>query len=180
MEKKYSSLIILIIVIGVIIGGYYLYKQNSDDDFYDNYSLQNNATYNATEQSNVILAMILSSMISSKSNSTINIHLESAKKNITKSLNYDQNMVKSAKTDSQKKYAQLLILQTQGMVKYIDLLDEINIAAQKDQNKLDGLMKQLDELRNQTKNYQEQLENIKNNDSELKKRINEEDKKSAN
>ena len=41
-------------------------------------------------------------------------------------------------------------------------------------------MKQLDELRNQTKDYQEQLENIKNEDSELKKRINEKDKKTAN
>lgn len=180
MEKKYSSLIILIIVIGAIIGGYYLYKQNSDDEFYDNYSLQNNATYNATEQSNIILSMILTSMISSKSNSTIEIYLKSAKNNITKSLNYDQDLLKSAKTDSQKKYAQLLILQTQGMVKYIELLDKINIATQKDPNKLDELMKQLDELRNQTKDYQEQLENIKNNDSELKKRINEEDKKTAN
>lgn len=180
MEKKYSSLIALIIVIGAIFGGYFLYKQNSDDEFYDNYSLQNNATYNATEQSNIILAMILTSMISSKSNSTIDVYLESAKNNISISLNYDQKMLKSAKTDSQKKYAQLLIFQTKGMVKYIDLLDEMNIATQKDPNKMDGLMTQLDELRNQTKDYQEQLENIKNADSELKKRINEKDKETAN
>ena len=104
MEKKYSSLIILIIVVAAITGGYFLYKQNSDDEYYDNYSLQNNATYNATEQSNVILAGIFTSIISSNgTTSSIDKSLKNAKGNITLALNYDQKMLEKAKTESQEK-----------------------------------------------------------------------------
>jgi septal ring factor EnvC (AmiA/AmiB activator) len=89
-------------------------------------------------------------------------------------------MLKTAKTESQKKYAQILILQTKTMIKYIDLLGALKVVSQKNPNKADEIMKQLDEMRNQTKDYQQELDNIKKQDSELKKRINVENKKSEN
>ncbi len=64
MENKQMSFIFLIMILAAIMGGYYLYKEKNDQEFYNNYHLQNNATYNATEQSNIILAMIVTSMIS--------------------------------------------------------------------------------------------------------------------
>lgn len=180
MKNRKRSLIFLIIILTVIIGCYYLYKEKNDQEFYNNYHLQNNATYNATEQSNVILAMIVTSMITSQSNSTIDSYLDSAKNNISLTLEYDQKMLKNAKTESQKKYAQVLILQTKTMIKYIDLLGKLKVVSQKNPNNADEIMKQLDETRNQTIDYQQELDNIKKQDSELKKRINEENKKSVN
>ena len=178
MEKKYTSLIILIIVIAVITGGFYLYKQNNDDEYYHNYLLQNNSTYNATEESNVILATVVTSMITSKSSdSTIDGYLKSAKNNISLTMVYDKEMLKNARTESQKNYAQVLMLQTRAMIKYIGLLGELNVASQNNPGETDKIMKQLDELRNQTKDYQNELDSITNNDPELKKRINEENKK---
>ncbi|HSO26056.1 MAG TPA: hypothetical protein VLR54_05475, partial [Methanobacteriaceae archaeon] len=146
--------------------------------YYHNYLLQNNSTYNATEESNVILAMVVTSMITSKSSdSAIDGYLKSAKNNISLTMVYDQEMLKNARTESQKNYAQVLILQTRAMIKYIGLLGELNVSSQNNPGENDKIMKQLDELRNQTKDYQNELDSIKNNDPELKKRINEENKK---
>ncbi len=82
-------------------------------------------------------------------------------------------MLKNAKTESQKKYAQVLILQTKAMIKYINLLGSMNVASQKNPNETDEIMKQLDAIRNQTLQYQTELDTIKNKDPELKKRIDE-------
>ena len=63
------------------------------------------------------------------------------------------------------------------MIKYINLLDELK-NSQKDQTKTKELLSQIDKTRNQTISYQTELEKVKNNDSELRKRINEINKKS--
>lgn len=180
MENKYLHLIILIIIISSIIGGYYLYKQNSNDEFYNNYEMQNNATYNATKQTNVVLSGVFTSIISSNgTSSNINQSLENAKENISLALNYDQKMLENAKTSKQKEFVKVLTLQTKTIMKYIDLLDKLK-NSQKDHTKTKEILSKIDETRNQTINYQTELEKIKNSDSELKKRINEINKKSEN
>ena len=85
-------------------------------------------------------------------------------------------MVKNYRTDSEKKYGELLLNQSNDMVKFIDLLS-ILYESHNDTTKFKEVMKQLETVKTQEESYQKELDNIRSTDSELDNRLEQIEKK---
>jgi hypothetical protein len=181
MENKYYGLIsaILVVVFIVAVGFIYL----NDNEYYNNYRVQDNCTKSALDLGMTAMTPLISQMMglsnitsTNDTQSNNNTALDGALNNATMALEYQQKMLKNAKTDSEKKYAQTLIEQSKALIDYLNIVKELETNPNSS-NKTSELMNQLEELNNQTQNYQQDLDAIKNNDTNFKKRLTEEDNK---
>ncbi|MGB7969027.1 MAG: hypothetical protein WCF28_05575 [Methanobacterium sp.] len=187
MEKKYYGLIITLAVVVVIAVSGFIYM--NDNEYYNDYKLQENCTNNALELSVTAMTPLIPQMIGSSDSlskitntndtSNNNTALNGALNNATMAQEYQQKMLKNAKTDTEKNYAKTLIEQSKAFIDYLNIIKVLEVNTN-ETNKTTELMNRLDELSNQTQNYQNDLDAIKNNDTNFKNRLNKEDNKDNN
>ena len=173
----------LALVVVIAVSGF-IYM--NDNEYYSDYKLQENCTNNALELSISAMTPIipqilgssdsLSNITNTNDTSNNNTALDGALNNATMAQGYQQKMLKNAKTDTEKKYATTLIEQSKAFIDYLNIIKDLELNTN-GTNKTTELMNQLDELNNQTQNYQKDLESIKNNDTNFKNRLNQEDNK---
>lgn len=181
MEKKYYGAILAALIVVIAIAGFIYLNEN---EYYNDYRLQDNCTKSALDLSITAMTPLIPLMIGSDVSNDTNINntasnntaLDGALNNATMALGYQQDMLKHARTDSEKKYAKILIVQSKALVDYLNLIKELSINTN-ETNKTDELMNQLEELNNETQNSQKDLDAIKNNDTNFKNRLNQEDNK---
>lgn len=176
MKKQY--IIGIVFAIGIMsVLSCYLYNTDQEDTYYDSYENQ----INATNKSMVLCQSAISSIILSKfnnnfTNSNITTDLQGANSSAVSAISYSKEMVKNYRTDSEKKYGELLLNQSNDMVKFIDLLS-ILYESHNDTTKFKEVMKQLETVKTQEESYQKELDNIRSTDSELDNRLEQIEKK---
>lgn len=183
MEKKYYGVIAVIIVVSCLAGGYFYLNEN---DYYDSYKMQGNYTNNAVELTMTAIAPMLPGMMglsNLQTNTTSSFNgsfnetaLNEAQCNATLALNYQQKMLKFAKTDTEKKYAEVLIAQSKALISYLGLIKN---NGSNNTNSSD-FINQLESFSNMTQNYQNQLQNIENGDKTFKNRLKQENQMDTN
>ena len=172
MEKKKLILIVLVLIGMSVVGGYFLYNCIIENRYYENYRLESIKMDGANEQSVSAFANIFAYMMGNGTSFNTTETLEIARYNASSALTYNKEMEKYAITDSEKKYSEIMLKQSYLMIKDIDLLLELDRAAkQKNLNRVSDIMTQLKDYNNQLEQYETELENIKNNDTDFKKRI---------
>ena len=183
MKNKYYGPIVTAVVVMAFIGGYF-YLSN-DNDYYNSYRLQGNCTNNALDLSMTAMApmipamMGLSDVSTNSTNGSVNeTALNEAVNNATLALNYQQKMLKSAKTDTEKNYAKTLIEQSNALLSYLGIVK--TMGTNKNSANNTEFMNQLESFSNQTQNYQNELQTIVNGDTTFKNRLKKEDQKNDN
>ncbi|MFZ0442784.1 MAG: hypothetical protein WAL81_09130 [Methanobacterium sp.] len=172
MDKKKLVLIGLILVSVSFIGVYYLQSSIHEDIYYENYRLESIKMDGANEQSVTATANIFAYMMGNGTSSNTSEILGVARDNASSALEFNKEMQKYAITDSEKKYSEIMLKQSYLMIKDIDLLLELDRAAKhKNLNRVDDIMTQLKDYNDQLEQYETEMENIKNNDTNFKKRI---------
>ncbi len=172
MRKKWLILIALILVGLSVVGGYFLYNCINEDRYYENYRLESIKMDGANEQSVTALANIFAYMMGNGTSANTTNILGIARDNASSALAFNMEMQKYAITKSEKKYAEVMIQQNDLMINDIDLLIELDKASkQKDLNRVNNIMTRMKDINNQMEQYETELENIKNNDPNFKKRI---------
>ncbi len=172
MEMKNLGFIAFILILLTIIGGYNLYNHNKEDRYYENYRFHSIKMDSANDQSVNALSYIFVNLIGNKSQYNTTKALKIAQDNASSALEFDKEMQKYAASRSQKNYSEILIQQTDLMIKNIDLLFQLDKTSKQGNNKgSDELINQIGKVNNQIDYYETELEQIKNNDSEFKKRI---------
>lgn len=176
MEKRYIGLIIFVFVLIVLTAGYFLFC-GGEDSYYNSYEMQVNATNKSMEQSQNAMGMIMLSMMGQNvTNSNITTYIIEANKSTNLAVVYSQDMLKNAKTESQKQYARMLLNQSNEMTKFVDLLNSMTASAH-DSTKVKEIMQKLDGVKTQEESYQNQLDKIRAGDSELNKNLDTVEKK---
>ena len=90
-------------------------------------------------------------------------------------------MISSAKTDTEKKYADVLHKQASDLAKMINLIQELSMAvSNNDKEKIESIINQIEAFGPQLSQYQKDMETIKNSDNTFKARLKEEDRKAHN
>jgi len=170
MKMKYVSVLVLaFLVFSVSVN--YLINQNTDDKYYNSYEKQINSTNKSMEYCQSAMSSIMLSMMGQNiTNSNITSDLMGANNSTVMAINYSQVMLSNAKTDSQKKYASLLLNQSNDMLKFIDLLSILSVST-KDSIKVNNIMKQLDSIKSQEESYQNDLDSIRSTDNDLDKHL---------
>lgn len=165
------------------IGGYFYL--NNEDDYYNCYRLQGNCTENALDLSMNAIAPIIPAMMGLSDISTNGTDgsvnetaLNEAVNNATLALDYQQKMFKSAKTDSEKNYAKVLIEQSNALISYLGIVK--TMGNNKNSTNNTEFMNQLESFSNQTENYQNELQTIINGDKTFENRLKQEDQNNNN
>ncbi len=178
MKKIYSRIILLLIVLVGLFSLYYCFILNSNSEYYKNYEMQILYTNKSMEKCQSSMASIVLSMFGNKSNSNITTDLEYANNSTSLSITYSQEMLRNAKTDSEKKYAEQLIKQSYEMKSIINLLNQLSTNTS-NREKTEEIFKQIGIVENQIIIYQRELENIRSNDQVLNNHLEEIEKKLA-
>ena len=170
MKKQY--IIGIVLALGIISVLFcYLYNMDQEDIYYVSYEHQINATNNSM----ILCQSAMSSIILSKfnnnlTNSNITADLQGANSSAVSAIGYSKEMVKNYRTDSEKKYSELLLNQSNDMLKFIDLLS-ILYESDNDTTKFNEVMKQLETVKTQEESYQKELDIIRSTDSKLDNRL---------
>ena len=176
MKMKYVSVVVLAIVI-FSVSAYYLYNQNNEYKYYRSYEMQINSTNKSMDLCQSAMSSIMISMMGQNvSSSNIKADLVNANSSNTMAINYSQQMVNSSKTNSEKQYAQLLLKQSNGMSKFIDLLIILSNSSN-DTGKVNDIMEKLNAIKTEEESYQTDLDDIRANNPDLDKRLTEIEKK---
>jgi uncharacterized membrane protein YgaE (UPF0421/DUF939 family) len=173
--------ILVLVLVGAVVAatGAYYYMEISDSKYYDDYKLQCEAINSSAESSANAMQGIFASMLDlSKNNTNITQSLSTGRNKAKEALGYQQEMLRHAKTDIQKQYAETLIKQTETVLNLMDVMEEFNTVMEKhDQGQMDNLMKKMEEIAQKVEQYQKELDDIKNKDPNFKEKLEQKTKK---
>lgn len=207
-RQKYLIIgLVAVVFIIAIIGAYYAYGQYQDNKYYENYRLQFFNSYQAGEKFNSSLNRVsgYDTMTIDQFNqqsADIAGKVDQSSKDIDDAISYteksrifQENMLKNANTDYQKKYAESLLNQTNARIKLYNLKkqiislnkDEIEAIKSNDFNKLTDLgnqikdlAKQMDPILNDIDKIIREREDIRANNPDFTARLNKEAAVSTN
>lgn len=183
MNRNVLVLIGIVILVLTVIGSYYGHSMYSENKYYEDYRLQSYYGEKAidirTKTMNSLSSMSISQFDSSADNMTSD--LDKAKGHLSQASSYEQEMLKYADSDYEKKYAENLINYNNEVMKVIDLTKEIIIAMKnRDFNKINELKKQLDEVNKHIDQFKNDREDIRAKNPDFTSRLDKEHETAMN